>query len=107
MCPPHLVTRRQLRDLGLRPGGHDPVAVLRCRSCAYRPGPARTLFHLGPYTQTGHAYQDADRITAALRARPAGRTITATTAPYEPNRHRQYADPYVIGLDALLAEAVV
>ncbi|MFI2471524.1 hypothetical protein ACH475_35000 [Streptomyces globisporus] len=32
--------RRQLRALGLRPGGHDPVAVLRCRSCAYRPGQA-------------------------------------------------------------------
>ncbi|MFF0509168.1 RRQRL motif-containing zinc-binding protein [Streptomyces fimicarius] len=40
VCPPHLVTRRQLRELGLRPGGHDPVAVLRCRSCAYRPGQA-------------------------------------------------------------------
>jgi hypothetical protein len=28
-----LATRRQLRAKGLRPGGHDPVALLRCRKC--------------------------------------------------------------------------
>lgn len=28
-----LATRRQLRDKRLRPGGHDPVAQLRCRRC--------------------------------------------------------------------------
>ncbi|MGW2708121.1 RRQRL motif-containing zinc-binding protein [Streptomyces sp. NPDC001356] len=36
-CPEGLVTRRQLRELGLSPGGHGPVAVLRCKACAYRP----------------------------------------------------------------------
>lgn len=36
-APAHLLTRRQLRAAGLRPGGHDPVATLRCRRCAYRP----------------------------------------------------------------------
>ncbi|TXJ83332.1 hypothetical protein E2C11_07640 [Streptomyces lavendulae] len=35
--PEGLVTRRQLRELGLSPGGHGPVAVLRCKYCAYRP----------------------------------------------------------------------
>jgi hypothetical protein len=35
-----LATRRQLRALGLSPGGHDPVGVLRCKRCAYRPGQA-------------------------------------------------------------------
>ncbi|GGP90167.1 hypothetical protein GCM10010278_80770 [Streptomyces melanogenes] len=36
--PDGLVTRRQLRDLGLSPGGNDgPVAVLRCKWCSYRP----------------------------------------------------------------------
>ncbi|MGW2425562.1 RRQRL motif-containing zinc-binding protein [Streptomyces sp. NPDC001709] len=35
--PEGLVTRRQLRELGLSPGGHDPVAVLRCKQCIYRP----------------------------------------------------------------------
>ena len=28
-----LATRRQLRAVRLRPGGHDPVALLRCRKC--------------------------------------------------------------------------
>lgn len=37
-CPEGLVTRRQLRERGLCPGGHGPVAVLRCKYCAYRPG---------------------------------------------------------------------
>ncbi|AXK34674.1 hypothetical protein DVA86_20495 [Streptomyces armeniacus] len=36
-CPAHLVTRRQMRDRNLSPGGHEPVAVLRCKHCSYRP----------------------------------------------------------------------
>ncbi|MEV7080044.1 RRQRL motif-containing zinc-binding protein [Streptomyces sp. NPDC093516] len=32
-----LATRRQLRAAGLRPGGQEPVAVLRCKACAARP----------------------------------------------------------------------
>lgn len=32
-----LATRRQLRAARLRPGGHDPVAILRCKACATRP----------------------------------------------------------------------
>ncbi|MEU9796408.1 RRQRL motif-containing zinc-binding protein [Streptomyces sparsogenes] len=36
-CPEGLITRRQLRDKGLSPGGHGPVAVLRCKACSYRP----------------------------------------------------------------------
>ncbi|MEU9376524.1 RRQRL motif-containing zinc-binding protein [Streptomyces sp. NPDC048255] len=35
--PEGLLTRRQLREKGLSPGGHDPVAVLRCKYCSYRP----------------------------------------------------------------------
>ncbi|GAA5705616.1 hypothetical protein AQJ43_36440 [Streptomyces avermitilis] len=36
--PEGLVTRRQLRDMGLSPGGNDgPVAILRCKWCSYRP----------------------------------------------------------------------
>lgn len=31
--PDVLATRRQLRAAGLCPGGHDPVAQLRCRKC--------------------------------------------------------------------------
>ncbi|MFE6885834.1 RRQRL motif-containing zinc-binding protein [Streptomyces sp. NPDC057702] len=40
VCPQSLVTRRQLRERGLSPGGHGPVAVLRCKSCSYRPDQA-------------------------------------------------------------------
>lgn len=32
-----LATRRQLRAMGLRPGGHDPVAQLKCRHCSHKP----------------------------------------------------------------------
>ncbi|MFE0358053.1 RRQRL motif-containing zinc-binding protein [Streptomyces nigra] len=36
--PEGLVTRRQLREMGLSPGGNEgPVAILRCRLCATRP----------------------------------------------------------------------
>ncbi|WUW27014.1 hypothetical protein OG521_39780 (plasmid) [Streptomyces sp. NBC_01463] len=37
--PDGLATRRQLRALGLRPGGRDPVAQLRCRTPTPRPRP--------------------------------------------------------------------
>ncbi|WP_281403934.1 RRQRL motif-containing zinc-binding protein [Streptomyces paradoxus] len=39
-APEGLVTRRQLRALNLSPGGHGPVAVLRCTACSYRPDQA-------------------------------------------------------------------
>ncbi|MGY1503645.1 RRQRL motif-containing zinc-binding protein (plasmid) [Streptomyces sp. QTS52] len=36
--PEGLVTRRQLRDMGLSPGGNEgPFAILRCKLCATRP----------------------------------------------------------------------
>lgn len=36
--PEGLVTRRQLRDMGLSPGDNEgPVAILRCKWCSYRP----------------------------------------------------------------------
>ncbi|MGW3954075.1 RRQRL motif-containing zinc-binding protein [Streptomyces sp. NPDC004752] len=36
--PEGLVTRRQLRDMGLSPGDNEgPVAILRCKLCATRP----------------------------------------------------------------------
>ncbi|MGW6684999.1 RRQRL motif-containing zinc-binding protein [[Kitasatospora] papulosa] len=56
--PDGLATRRQLRALGLRPGGHDPVAQLRCRAC--RTKPARTC------TRMAYLY----RIDLALPVRP-------------------------------------
>ncbi|MFF3312972.1 RRQRL motif-containing zinc-binding protein [Streptomyces sp. NPDC002952] len=35
-CPDHLLTRRQVRDRQLSPG-HEPVGILRCTRCRYRP----------------------------------------------------------------------
>ncbi|MEU2743636.1 RRQRL motif-containing zinc-binding protein, partial [Streptomyces sp. NPDC007095] len=35
--PEGLVTRRQLRDMNLSPGGQSPVGILRCRLCLNRP----------------------------------------------------------------------
>jgi ribosomal protein S26 len=32
-----LATRRQLRAMGLRPGGHGPAAELKCRNCSFKP----------------------------------------------------------------------
>ncbi|MET9610873.1 RRQRL motif-containing zinc-binding protein [Streptomyces sp. NPDC006512] len=38
MSPEGLVTRRQLRDMGLSPGGNcGLLAILRCKWCSYRP----------------------------------------------------------------------
>ncbi|MFK4123552.1 RRQRL motif-containing zinc-binding protein [Streptomyces longwoodensis] len=36
-CPDHLATRRQLRAREVSPGGHGPVAILRCAQCRTRP----------------------------------------------------------------------
>ncbi|MFJ5899743.1 RRQRL motif-containing zinc-binding protein [Streptomyces sp. NPDC093064] len=36
-APEGLATRRQLRAARLRPGGQEPVAILRCKACATRP----------------------------------------------------------------------
>ncbi|MFE2672024.1 RRQRL motif-containing zinc-binding protein [Streptomyces mirabilis] len=36
-APEGLATRRQLRALGLRPAGQEPI-ILRCRPCGYWPG---------------------------------------------------------------------
>lgn len=35
--PEGLVTRRQLRDMNLSPGGQSPVGILRCKLCLHRP----------------------------------------------------------------------
>ncbi|MFI8007941.1 RRQRL motif-containing zinc-binding protein [Streptomyces sp. NPDC086010] len=56
--PDGLATRRQLRALGLRPGGQDVVAQLRCRACLTKP--ARTC------TRMAYLY----RIDLALPVRP-------------------------------------
>ncbi|KAB2587718.1 hypothetical protein [Streptomyces arboris] len=77
---------------------------------AAAPGAARTLLRLGPYTQTGHATRDADRLTALLNARqltPApGARLSAATTPFHAARHHQYTDPDGADVGALLAAAL-
>ena len=56
--PDGLATRRQLRVLGLRPGGHDPVAQLRCRACRRPITRLRSILAgIGPICRLKHARQ--------------------------------------------------
>ncbi|MET8502900.1 hypothetical protein [Streptomyces microflavus] len=77
---------------------------------AQTPDAVRTLLRLGPYTQTGHATRDADRLTDLLDARqptPApGTRLSAVTTAFRADRHHQYTDPAGADVDALLADTL-
>ncbi|MGW0669759.1 hypothetical protein [Streptomyces sp. NPDC002746] len=70
-----------------------------------------TLLRLGPYTQTRHAQQDGDRLTAALDGRETiltpGYRITTRFGPFNVSDHQLFTDPYeadaVLLLDAAVA----
>ncbi|MFJ4858642.1 RRQRL motif-containing zinc-binding protein [Streptomyces sp. NPDC088730] len=90
-CPEGLVTRRQLRELGLSPGGHGPVAVLRCKGCSYRPDqacihPTRAWLYsvalARPKRTPTLAQEEAlDRAMAARSTCPAATRAPAATSP--------------------------
>ncbi|MGC9479062.1 hypothetical protein ACP4I1_33615 [Streptomyces sp. WG4] len=69
-----------------------------------------TLLRLGPYTQTRHAKQDYDRITAALDGRETtlvpGHRVSARFAPFDVSDHHLFADPYDADAVALLAATI-
>lgn len=69
-----------------------------------------TLLRLGPYTQTRHAQQDHDRLTAALDGRETtlvpGHRVSVRYAPFDVSDHRLFADPYQADPVALLDVAV-
>ncbi|MFG3158005.1 hypothetical protein ACGF7W_38900 [Streptomyces sp. NPDC048219] len=69
-----------------------------------------TLLRLGPYTQTRHAQQDYDRITAALDGRETtlvpGHRVAARFGPFDVSDHQLFADPYEADAVALLDAAV-
>lgn len=69
-----------------------------------------TLLRLGPYTQTRHAQQDYDRITAALDGRETthvpGHRVSARFGPFDVSDHQLFADPYEADAVALLDAAV-
>ncbi|CAL9676204.1 hypothetical protein [Streptomyces sp. enrichment culture] len=69
-----------------------------------------TLLRLGPYTQTRHAQQDHDRLTAALDGRETtlvpGHHVSVRYAPFDVRDHHLFADPYVADVVAILDAAV-
>ncbi|WP_086682110.1 hypothetical protein [Streptomyces pseudogriseolus] len=70
---------------------------------------AYTLLRVGPYTQTRHAQQDHDRITAALDGRETtlvpGHRVSVRYAPFGVSDHQLFADPYEADAVALLDAA--
>ncbi|WPO76297.1 hypothetical protein [Streptomyces sp. KN37] len=69
-----------------------------------------TLLRLSPYTQTRHAQQDYDRLTAALDGRETtlvpGRRVSAGFGPFDVSDHQLFADPYEADAVAFLDAAV-
>lgn len=68
-----------------------------------------TLLRLGPYTQTRHAQQDYDRLTAALDERETtlvpGYRVGARFGPFDVSDHKLFTDPYEADAVALLDAA--
>lgn len=94
-------------DIGMEPA-HYALYIEARRRDDSRDGYA--LLRLGPYTQTRHAQQDYDRLTAALDGRettlvPEHR-VSARYAPFDVSDHHLFADPYEADAVALLDAAV-
>ncbi|MGZ0200584.1 hypothetical protein ACNFR7_10400 [Streptomyces sp. RM1] len=94
-------------DVGMEPA-HYALYIEARRRDDSRDG--YTLLRLGPYTQTRHAQQDHDRITAALDGRETtlvpGHRISARFGPFDVSDHQLFPDPYEADAVALLAAAV-
>lgn len=69
-----------------------------------------TLLRLGPYTQTRHAQQDYDRLTATLDGRETtlvpGFRVGVRFGPFDVSDHQLFVDPYEADAVALLDAAV-
>lgn len=94
-------------DTGLEPAHYALYIEARKRDDS-RDG--STLLRLGPYTQTRHAHQDYDRLTAALDGRETtlvpGCRVSTRFGPFDVSDHQQFADPYDADAVALLNSAV-
>ncbi|MFE7077260.1 hypothetical protein ACFU96_44965 [Streptomyces sp. NPDC057620] len=93
-------------DIGMDPAHYALSIEARKRN---DPHGGFTLLRLGPYTQTRHALQDYDRLTAALDGRetllvPRFR-ISVRYTPFDVSDHRLFADPYEADAMALLEAA--
>ncbi|MEU2440146.1 hypothetical protein ABZ595_28785 [Streptomyces rubradiris] len=91
-------------DLGMAPAHYALHIEARKRDDSLD---GYTLLRVGPYTQTRHAQQDHDRITAALDGREctlvAGHRVSVRYAPFDVSDHH---DPYEADAVALLVAAV-
>ncbi|MGW2777261.1 hypothetical protein ACWC4C_32980 [Streptomyces olivaceoviridis] len=94
-------------DIGMEPAHYALYIEARKRDDS-RDG--FTLLRVGPYTQTRHAQQDHDRLTAALDGRDTtlmpGHRVSARYAPFDVSDHQKFTDPYEADAVALLAAAV-
>lgn len=95
-------------DIGMAPAHYALYIEARKRDNS-RDG--HTLLRLGPYTQTQHAQQDGDRLTAALNGRETtfapGFRVTMRFGPFQVSDHRLFIDPQETDVVALLNTAVV
>ncbi|MFE6270478.1 hypothetical protein ACFVQ9_17050 [Streptomyces goshikiensis] len=94
-------------DVGMEPAHYALYIEARKRDGSLA---GYTLLRLGPYTQTRHAQQDYDRLTAALDGRETtlvpGHHVSARYAPFDVSDHQLFADPYEADAVALLDAAV-
>lgn len=94
-------------DVGMAPA-HYALYIEARRRDDSRDG--YTLLRLGPYTQTRHAQQDHDRITAVLDGRETtlvpGHRVSVRFGPFDVSDHQLAADPYEADAMALLDAAV-
>lgn len=94
-------------DVGMAPAHYALYIEARKRDGS-RDG--YTLLRVGPYTQTRHAQQAHDRITAALDGRETtlvpGHRVSVRYAPFDVSDHHLFVDPYEADAVALLAAAV-
>ncbi|WP_030594030.1 hypothetical protein [Streptomyces anulatus] len=94
-------------DIGMEPAHYALYIEARRRDGSLD---GHTLLRLGPYTQTRHAQQDGDRLTAALDGRETtlapGFRVTMRFGPFNVSDHQLFTDPYETDVVALLNAAV-
>ncbi|MEU9617011.1 hypothetical protein AB0D56_36680 [Streptomyces sp. NPDC048209] len=95
-------------DIGMEPAHYALYIEARRRDGSLD---GHTLLRLGPYTQTRHAQQDHDRLTAVLDGQETtlvpGHRVTVRFGPLNVSDHRMFTDPSeadaVLLLDAAVA----
>jgi hypothetical protein len=94
-------------DIGMEPANYAIYIEARKRDDTLD---GHTLLRLGPYTQTRHAQQDYDRLTAALDGQETtiapDYRVSARFGPFNVSDHKLFTDPYEADAVALLAAAV-